>query len=68
MFSLYDYQKAGVSEIRSAYSSGLRSVLYCLPTGGGKTVVFSYIAMSAVKRGNKVLIITDRQELLNGLS
>lgn len=66
MIKLYDYQESGVSEIRSAYSSGLRSVLYCLPTGGGKTVVFSYIAMSAVNRGNKVLIITDRQELLNG--
>jgi superfamily II DNA or RNA helicase len=35
----------------------------CAPTGSGKTVMFSFMASEAIKRGNKVLILTDRIEL-----
>ena len=35
------------------------------PTGAGKTVVFSAMCKMAIDKGNKVLIITDRKELLN---
>lgn len=34
------------------------------PTGSGKTVIFSYLAKSSVEKGKKVLILTDRIELL----
>ena len=40
---LYDYQQSGVNEIHGAWNMGARYVLYVLPTGGGKTVVFSSI-------------------------
>jgi superfamily II DNA or RNA helicase len=45
--------------------AGDRSVLFCLPTGGGKTVVFSHIAEQAAARGNRVWILVHRQELVD---
>src|SRR5699024_11463779 len=34
-----------------------------LPTGSGKTVIFSEIARRAVERGERVAVIVDRDEL-----
>ena len=39
-----------------------------LPTGGGKTVVFSYIAATTAARGKRVLILVHRIELLRQTS
>ena len=52
--NLRDYQKQGVDNIRFSYMQGRKSVLYVLPTGGGKTVIFSHIAEQAAKKGNRV--------------
>ncbi len=41
-----------------------RRVLYQLPTGAGKTVIFCEIARQAVSKGKRVLVIVHRQELL----
>lgn len=67
-FKLRDYQSNGVDKIRDAFRRRKKFVLFILPTGGGKTAVFSYIAESAVGRGKKVLILVHRQELLNQAS
>lgn len=61
---LRDYQAGAVSELRQEYATGRQSPLLVLPTGGGKTFVFSYITANANKRGNKVVILVHRQELL----
>ena len=61
---LRPYQADAVAQLRAAYSSGKRAPLFCLPTGGGKTFVFSYIANNATARGNRVCILVHRQELL----
>ena len=61
---LRPYQDDAVSQLRAAYSSGKRAPLFCLPTGGGKTFVFSYVARNATARGNRVCILVHRQELL----
>jgi len=61
--TLRPYQENGVAEIRAAFHSGARSVLYQLPTGAGKTRVFTFIATSAMARGKRVLILVHRQEL-----
>ena len=45
--TLRPYQQEAVAAIRQQYASGLRAVLFVLPTGGGKTVVFSHIAEQA---------------------
>lgn len=66
--ALRDYQDRGVAEIRAAYGAGARSILYVLPTGGGKTVVFSYVAKSAAERRRRSCIMVHRDTLLNQAS
>lgn len=61
---LRDYQDQSVQDVRYAYKLGYKSVCLVLPTGGGKTIVFAYIAFSAAQKGNKVLILVHRKELL----
>ncbi len=63
MIKLRNYQEQLVQKIRAEIKNGHTKVLLQLPTGGGKTVIFTYIAKNAMERGNKVLVITDRQEL-----
>lgn len=65
MISLRDYQTRGVKELRELFRRGKRSLLYVLPTGGGKTRVFTHITMSAGAKGKRVLILVHRQELLS---
>jgi DNA repair protein RadD len=43
-------------------------VLAVLPTGGGKTVCFAHIAQAASIKGNRVLILVHRAELLDQAS
>ena len=44
---LRPYQEQGVADIRAQFAAGEKSVLYVLPTGGGKTVTYSHIAEQA---------------------
>ena len=62
--TLRPYQQDGVNQIRSRFSAGDRNVLYQLPTGGGKTVVFSHITEGAARKGNRVYILAHRAELV----
>jgi DNA repair protein RadD len=68
MIDLRPYQHQAVEQIRQAYRQGHRSVLFVLPTGGGKTVVFSHIAEQAAGRGNRICVLVHRQELLRQAS
>jgi len=68
MISLRPYQQQMVHQIRLRYQSGHRSVLAVLSTGGGKTRIFSYIAHAAARKGNRVLILVHRAELLDQAS
>lgn len=61
---LRDYQQRAVEALRLSYATGHRRPLLVLPTGGGKTFVFSYIAQGATAKGSKVLILVHRKELL----
>ena len=58
------YQAEGMGQIRGCFSRKLRAVVYVLPTGGGKTYTFSYIAFNAAARGRRVMILVHRKELL----
>lgn len=64
MITLRDYQNKVVQEIRQRFREGVNSLLVQLPTGGGKTVIFSYISLGIAQKENRVLILTDRDELL----
>src|SRR5882757_5121427 len=65
MITLRPYQNDGIQAIRTAFATGSRAPLYVLPTGGGKTVLFSAIAESSEKRGKRVLILAHRVELVD---
>lgn len=65
--NLYDYQEKSIDEIFNHidnHKGENYNLLFQLPTGGGKTVIFSEIARRFVEnRGKKVLILTHRIEL-----
>lgn len=68
MYSLRPYQETDVQNIRDEFMAGRKRVLYQLPTGGGKTVVFSYITERAASKGASILITVHRRELLHQAS
>jgi len=66
--NLRPFQATAVVKIRGAFMAGRRRVLFVLPTGGGKTYTFVYIAEQAAIRGNRVCILVHRQELVDQAS
>lgn len=62
--TLYKHQKQVVKNITKQFKKGKKHVLVQSPTGSGKTVIFSSIAAKVSSKNKKVLIITDRIELL----
>jgi superfamily II DNA helicase RecQ len=62
---LRDYQVDSVAQVQRAFASGSKRVILCLPTGAGKTVIFSDIAARAAAKGKRVAILTHRRELLS---
>ncbi len=64
MYQLRPYQVEARQAILSQWDEGHRKTLLVLPTGCGKTVVFSSVAENQVKLGHRVLIMAHRGELL----
>ncbi|WP_374950712.1 DEAD/DEAH box helicase [Mucilaginibacter sp.] len=65
-YNLYDYQENDLNNIFSKLENAPANyrLLYQLPTGGGKTRVFSAIADRFLKTfGKKVIVLTHRLEL-----
>jgi len=58
--TLRPYQLTAIERIRAAYRDGYRAPLLVLPTGGGKTVVFNYIAEQTSAKNKRVLILVHR--------
>jgi superfamily II DNA or RNA helicase len=54
-----------VAQVQRAFALGSKRVILCLPTGAGKTVIFSDIAARAAAKGKRVAILTHRRELLS---
>lgn len=62
MYTLYPYQDNAISQLSEGFTYHLRQLLV-MPTGSGKTVVFSEIIRRAISRSKVVLVLTDRKEL-----
>lgn len=64
MMQLRPYQTEAIEAARERLRSE-RATLVVLPTGAGKTVVFSEIARLAIEKGGRVLVLAHRTELLD---
>ncbi len=62
--ALYPYQEESVKAINNEWQKGIKKTLLILPTGCGKTSCFSEIIDQHHKRGQRVLMLAHREELL----
>lgn len=62
---LRKYQVEAKDAILSEWDKGIKKTLLVLPTGTGKTIVFSKVIEEEVRTGNKVLVLAHRGELLD---
>ncbi|MBR3891459.1 MAG: DEAD/DEAH box helicase [Bacilli bacterium] len=62
---LRPYQKSAIEAVKKEWEEGHKKTLLVLPTGTGKTVVFSKIVEECTKDGSKALILAHRGELLD---
>lgn len=65
---LRDYQEEARAAIKTEWDKGIKKTLLVLPTGCGKTIVFSKVIEDRVKLGERVLILAHRSELLDQAS
>ena len=61
---LRPYQQEARQSIENEWDKGIQKTLLVLPTGCGKTIVFAKITEDRVRRGDRVLILAHRGELL----
>ena len=59
------YQDQAIQSLRAGFARGYKSQILCMPTGSGKSYVFTTIANSALSKGKRVMIICNRIELIN---
>lgn len=64
----YQDDFVGINGFRGSFMAGYKAPLGVLPTGGGKTIAFCYMAASAVAKGGRVLILVHRIELMRQTS
>lgn len=60
---LRPYQTDAIELLRRAFASKHKRVVLCLPTGAGKTVVFSEMVRRAAIKETRTWVLTDRIEL-----
>lgn len=65
---LRPYQQEAREAVQSEWAEGRKRTLLVLPTGCGKTIVFSKIIEDQVKEGKRVLVLAHRSELLEQAS
>ena len=61
---LRDYQIEVLDHLRTSLKQGAKAPLLVLPTGAGKTVIFSELAKDFVSKDKNVLILVHRRELV----
>ncbi len=62
---LRPYQEAARDAVLAQWDSGVRRTLMVLPTGTGKTIVFSKVIENVVRDGGRALVLAHRGELLD---
>ena len=62
------YQTHAIEEIRAAWRAGKRKIVLVAPTGSGKTVVAAEIIEGATGKGNRIVFLAHRKELIDQCS
>lgn len=65
---LRKYQEQARQAVQAEWEEGRKRTLLVLPTGCGKTIVFSKIIEDRVRMGERVLVLAHRSELLEQAS
>lgn len=65
---LRKYQEEAREAVQTEWKEGRKRTLLVLPTGCGKTIVFSKIIEDRVRKGERVLVLAHRSELLEQAS
>lgn len=65
MIPLKPFQEDAVEAVRTALGEGKRRFVTSVPTGCGKTILALSLCASALRRGNRVLWIAHREELIS---
>lgn len=65
---LRKYQEEAREAVQREWEEGRKRTLLVLPTGCGKTIVFSKIIEDRVRKGERVLVLAHRSELLEQAS
>ncbi|MGX6979094.1 DEAD/DEAH box helicase [Vagococcus elongatus] len=65
---LRPYQQDSREAIQKEWANGKKRTLLVLPTGTGKTIVFSKVIEDRVRLGERVLVLAHRGELLDQAS
>jgi len=61
---LRGYQREAIDALHAGWQTGARRLAVLLPTGAGKTVVFSHLAAEQHARGVRTLVVAHRDELI----
>lgn len=64
---LRDYQQQAVESVEAEWSKGNRTSVV-IPTGGGKSTVIAALAARAYQRGERVVMLAHRAELLTQMA
>ena len=64
MFKLRDYQQETIDKVYKSIKGGHRSIIVQSPPRTGKTVLMAEIARRATAKGNRVLFVVHRQEIV----
>lgn len=65
---LRSYQQIAIEQIRAHYSNGIKKVMLVMPTGAGKTVVFSEVMGRTADRGMQAIMVVRGRELVEQAS
>jgi superfamily II DNA or RNA helicase len=63
-YQLRDYQINLIQRVFSSWFNGNRHLMLQLPTGGGKTIIFTAIAHEFIVKAQSILVIAHREELI----
>lgn len=58
------YQQKAIPEMREQIKAGHKKIVFVLPTGGGKSIVFGQIIKNAYDKGKVVLWLVHRRNLV----